>query len=62
MNNEAGFGGFLYKIGEGHTSCSGATIDSHTGVDGGAIYAVDEATLDWQCDLGRNTAVSGPAM
>lgn len=61
-NNSADFGGFLYKEGEGSTSCSGASIEHHEGVDGGAIYAVDGAVLDWECDLIKNSALAGPAM
>lgn len=61
-DNEADFGGFLYKEGPGNTSCTGASILGHTGVDGGAIYAVDKAVLDWACDLGNNLALAGPAM
>lgn len=61
-SNKADFGGFVYKEGKGNTSCDGASIDGHKGVDGGAIYAVDGATLDWKCNLKGNLAVSGPAM
>lgn len=61
-HNKADFGGFLYKKGVGDTSCSGAVIEQHTGVDGGAIYALDDAKLEWECDLLKNTAVAGPAM
>lgn len=61
-NNTADYGGFLYREGEGITSCTNASILQHHGVDGGAIHAVDGAELDWQCDLGNNTALAGPAM
>lgn len=60
--NEADFGGFLYKQGKGITSCEGASVLGHKGVDGGAIYAVDGATLEWECDLLRNSALVGSAM
>lgn len=52
----------MYKKGEGETSCKNASILQHEGVDGGAIHAVDGAELDWECDLGYNTALAGPAM
>lgn len=61
-SNEADFGGFLYKEGEGITTCTGANVSLHRGVDGGAIYAVDGATLEWMCDLKNNSALIGPAM
>lgn len=60
--NMADYGGFLYKEGEGETSCTGASILQHQGVDGGAIHAVDGAVLDWACDIGNNSALAGPAM
>ena len=60
--NEADFGGFMYKEGKGNASCEGASILEHNGVDGGAIYAVEDAKLEWACDLGENTALAGPAM
>ena len=60
--SEADFGGFLYAEGDGITSCKGASIVKHTGVDGGAIYAVEDAVLDWACDLKENEALVGPAM
>lgn len=52
----------MYKDGEGHASCEGASILENTGVDGGAIYVVEDAKLDWACDLEGNTALAGPAM
>ncbi|CAM9293851.1 unnamed protein product, partial [Laminaria digitata] len=61
-SNKADFGGFLYKKGEGTASCEGASILGHEGVDGGAIYAVEDAVLDWACDLVDNKALAGPAM
>lgn len=61
-DNEADFGGFLYKKGTGNTRCSGTSIEMHKALDGGAIYALDDADLDWECDLLRNTALAGPAM
>lgn len=61
-SNEADFGGFLYKEGEGNATCVGASIVKSKGVDGGAIYAVDDAVLDWACHLIGNTALAGPAM
>lgn len=60
--NMADFGGFLYKEGGGKATCTGASIVGHIGVDGGAIYAVDDADLYWECDLIENVALSGPAM
>ena len=60
--NEADFGGFLYAQGEGKTSCNGSSVERHSGVDGGAIYAVDGAVLDWACHLKDNKAFMGPAM
>lgn len=61
-DNEADFGGFLYKRGEGTASCSGAYIARNSALDGGALYVSDDATLDWQCDLNMNSALSGAAM
>ena len=52
----------MYKEGDGNASCEGASILEHEGVDGGAIYAVDDAELDWACDLEGNSALAGPAM
>lgn len=60
--NEADYGGFLYKEGSGSTVCSNATITEHMGVDGGAVYALANAVVDWECDLVNNTALTGPAM
>lgn len=60
--NEADFGGFLYVEGDGATSCEGASVEENSGVDGGAIYAVDGATVNWSCHLINNEALSGPAM
>lgn len=60
--NKADYGGFLYKVGVGNTICSNATIEGNVGVDGGAIYAVDGAIVDWECDLVENTALTAPAM
>lgn len=60
--NEADFGGFLYKEGAGKVSCDNALIEKNKGVDGGAIYAINSATLEWDCDLRGNSALSGPAM
>ncbi|CAM9163289.1 unnamed protein product, partial [Laminaria digitata] len=51
-DNKADYGGFLYKEGAGETSCTNASILQHQGVDGGAIHAVDDAVLDWACDIG----------
>ena len=48
--------------GDGITSCTGASLVGHEGVDGGAIYAVDDAVIDWACDLVENKALAGPAM
>lgn len=63
MKNEAVFGGFLYKEGGGGAvTCTGASILQHIGVDGGAIYAENTAEIDWECHLGENEALSGPAM
>ena len=60
--NKADFGGFLHKEGDGKASCEGASILEHEGVNGGAIYAVDDAELDWACDLEGNSAFAGSAM
>ncbi|CAB1104673.1 unnamed protein product [Ectocarpus sp. CCAP 1310/34] len=62
ISNKADFGGFLYKAGEGNAACSGATVLQHEGVDGGAIYAVDGANLEWECHLRENSALIGPAI
>ncbi|CBJ26637.1 adhesin-like protein [Ectocarpus siliculosus] len=61
-NNEADFGGFLYKEGPGNASCTGASVVGHRGVDGGAVYAVEGAKLEWGCDLVNNSALAGPAI
>ncbi|CAM9772969.1 unnamed protein product, partial [Ectocarpus sp. 12 AP-2014] len=61
-NNKADFGGFLYKEGPGDASCTGASVEGHRGVDGGAVYAVEGAKLEWGCDLVNNSALAGPAM
>ncbi|CAN0330304.1 unnamed protein product [Ascophyllum nodosum] len=60
--NFADFGGFLYAEGDGITSCTEASVEGHEGVDGGAIYAVDGAVLEWACDLKENEALAGPAI
>ena len=60
--NEADEGGFLYKEGRGDVSCVGATVLRSKGVNGGAIYAVNDAVLDWRCNISENTALAGPAM
>lgn len=52
----------MFKDGDGSTSCSGASVERHTGVDGGAVYIVDDAVIEWECDLVGNSALSGPAM
>lgn len=62
VENSADFGGFLFKEGSGNTSCSGASIERNIGVDGGGIYALDGASIDWQCDMESNYALSGCAM
>lgn len=31
-------------------------------VEGGAIYAIDEATVDWSCDIRESSAISAQAM
>lgn len=46
----------------GFTSCMGATVEGSTAVDGGGVYAVKGATVEWACDLSRNSALSGPGM
>ncbi|CAM9101274.1 unnamed protein product, partial [Laminaria digitata] len=61
-NNKADFGGFLYKGGAGETSCTGASILGHEAVDGGAIYAVDDATVHWECDIRDTSAITGPGI
>lgn len=62
MHNEADFGGFIHKEGQGNATCSGAYVANNTGLNGGAIYAFGGANLDWQCELVNNSAVSGAAM
>lgn len=55
----------MYKEGAGNATCTGGaatSVTGHRGVDGGAIYAVKGATLDWSCDLVENQALAGPAM
>lgn len=61
-NNQAILGGFLYKEGKGSTRCSGATVEGNSALDGGAIYVLDDTTLEWECDLIGNAALSGPGM
>lgn len=61
-DNTADFGGFLYTEGDGLSSCKGASVVNHNAVDGGAIYAVEDAEVDWACHLVKNRALSGPAM
>lgn len=60
--NKADYGGFLYTDGEGTTSCKGASVEESNAVDGGGVYAVDGAMVDWECNLLSNSALSGPAM
>ncbi|CBJ33129.1 asn/thr-rich large protein family protein [Ectocarpus siliculosus] len=62
ISNKADFGGFLYKAGEGNATCSGATVLQHEGIDGGAIYAIDGANLEWACHIRENSALIGPAI
>lgn len=62
MRSTANFGGFLYAEGDGNTSCSGASVIENSGVDGGAIYAVEDVVVDWACHLIDKKALSGPAM
>ena len=52
----------MYVEGDGNTSCIGTTVEKNSAVDGGAIYAVDDAVLDWACALIGNEAITGPAM
>lgn len=60
--NNADFGGFLHKKGAGTASCEGAAILNNTSLGGGALYAVDGATILWECDIGNNFALAGPAV
>lgn len=60
--NKADFGGFMYRTGQGDTSCEGTSILAHESVDGGAIYAIDGATVHWACDIRDNSAISAAAM
>lgn len=60
--NKADFGAFMYRTGPGETSCEGVSILDHEAVDGGAIYAIDGATVDWACDIRDNSAISAAAM
>lgn len=62
QRNAADSGGFLFKEGSGNASCSGALISENVAADGGALYAIDDATLEWQCDLRTNYAVTGSSM
>lgn len=62
LSNTADFGGFLYKKGTGSVSCAGASAEGNQAVDGGGVYAVENATLHWECDLVENSALSGPGM
>ncbi len=62
LSNKADFGGFLYKKGVGSVSCAGASAEGNQAVDGGGVYAVENATLHWECDMVDNSALSGPAM
>ncbi|CAN0483455.1 unnamed protein product, partial [Ectocarpus sp. 8 AP-2014] len=34
----------------------------HEGIDGGAIYAIDGANLEWACHIRENSALIGPAI
>lgn len=52
----------MYKEGAGDTSCIGASILQNEAVDGGAMYLVNDATVDWTCDIEDNSAISGGAM
>lgn len=61
-SNRADFGGFLYKDGDGDAACVGVSVFNHTALNGGAVYILDGATLDWQCDLAMNDALTGPGM
>lgn len=61
-SNKAHSGGFLYKEGQGNVSCEGASILLSEGVDGGAVYAADNADLHWACDLKNSSALAGPAL
>ena len=60
--NTADYGGFLYAESKSKTVCAGVFVMGHTAVYGGAIYATEEAVLDWACDLAGNEALLGPAM
>lgn len=48
-------------MGPGTVTCTGASIRGNRAVDGGGAY-VDHGTLNWACDLVKNSALSGPAM
>ena len=54
----------MYVEGDGSTSCigTGTIVEKNSAVDGGAIYAVDDAVLYWACALIGNDAITGPAM
>lgn len=60
--NSADWGGVLHKEGAGNVSCSGASVVGNKAVDGGGAYVVANATVEWACELGANSALSGPAM
>eukprot|EP00904_Undaria_pinnatifida_P010820 jgi/Undpi1/6869/HiC_scaffold_21.g09345.m1 len=61
-NNTADYGGFLYAKGGSKASCKEVSILNNTAVEGGAIYVLDDTTLDWACDIGNNSAIAGPAI
>lgn len=48
--------------GPGHASCSGAIMENNSGLDGGVVYIMSDASLDWQCDMINNYALVGGAM
>lgn len=60
--NKADYGGFLYTEGGGTASCKEGSAKNNSAVDGGGVYAVDNATVEWECDLFSNSAMSGPGM
>ena len=52
----------MFARGGGTMSCKGATVEGSSAVDGGGLYIISGATMEWECDLISNSALSGPGM
>lgn len=52
----------MFKENDGPTSCADAYISYNEALNGGVIYATEEAVIDWKCDMTNNSALSGSAM